>query len=73
MRPEMPFAHTNPVYVTIDNKPIHSKEDAEYFIKYLENAAAWLKQSGHFPSEQSKQEVLATYKQGIDAYRMLEK
>lgn len=73
LRPETPFAHTNPVYVMVDNQPIHSKEDAEYFIQYLENAASWLKQSGRFPSEQAKQEVLATYKKGIDAYRMLAK
>jgi hypothetical protein len=73
MRPETPFAHTNPVYVTVDNQPIHSKEDAEYFIRYLENAATWLKQSGSFPSEQAKLEVLATYKKGIGAYRMLAK
>ena len=73
MRPETPFAHTNPIYVTVDNQPIHSKEDAEYFIKYLENAVSWLKQSGHFPSEQAKQEVLAAYKKGIDAYRKLAK
>ena len=73
MRPETPFAHTNPIYVTVDNQPIHSKEDAEYFIKYLENAVSWLKQSGRFPSEQAKQEVLDAYKKGIGAYRKLAK
>ena len=71
MRPETPFAHTNPIYVTVNNQPIHSRQDAEYFIKYLENAVSWLKQSGHFPSEKAKQEVLAAYKKGIEAYTML--
>jgi hypothetical protein len=73
MRPETPFAHTNPVYVMVDNQPIRSKEDAEYFIKYLENAVSWLKQSGSFPSDKAQQEVLASYKKGIEAYRKLAK
>jgi hypothetical protein len=57
MRPETAFAHTNPTCVIVDGQPIHSKQDAEYFIKYLENAISWLQQSGHFPSKQAKQEV----------------
>lgn len=73
MRPETAFAHTSPIYITVDGQPIHSKEDAEYFIKYLENAISWLKQSGRFPSEQAKQEVLAAYKKGIDEYVKLAK
>ena len=73
MRPETAFAHTSPVYVMVDSQPTHSKEDAEYFIKYLENAIAWLKRSGHFPSGQAKQEVIDSYKKGIDAYKKLAK
>jgi hypothetical protein len=73
MRPEVPFAHTSPIYVTVNHQPTHSKEDAEYFIKYLENAVSWLRKSGHFPSEQAKQEVMDSYKKGIDAYRKLAK
>jgi len=73
MRPETPFAHTNPIYVTVNNQPTRSKEDAEYFIKYLENAVVWLKKSGHFPSEHAKQEVIDSYKKGIDAYKKFTK
>src|SRR5207253_5554702 len=30
LRPETAFAHTSPVYVMVDNKPIRSAKDAEY-------------------------------------------
>jgi hypothetical protein len=73
MRPETAFAHTNPSYVIVDNKPIRSKEDAEYFIKYLQNSMSWLDQSGRFPSKEAKQEVLADFKKGIDEFTRLEK
>jgi len=73
LRPETPFAHTNPIYVRLDKQPIHSKGDAEYFVKYLKNVIVWLQKSGHFPSEQAKQEVLASFKKGIDEFTKLAK
>jgi hypothetical protein len=71
MRPETAFAHTSPTYVIVENQPIHSKADAEYFIKYLENVIIWLKQTGRFPSVQAKEEVLAAFKKGIDEFMKL--
>jgi hypothetical protein len=62
LRPETAFAHTAPAYVTVDHQPIHSKEDATYFVSYLDNGINWLKKSGRFPSEQAKQEVLNSFK-----------
>lgn len=71
LRPETPFAHTSPVYITVANKPIRSANDAHYFIRYLENAISWLNQSGKFPSKEAKQEVLNAFKNGIDEYKKL--
>jgi hypothetical protein len=73
LRPETPFAHTSPAYVIVDNKPIRSATDAEYFIKYLENAIAWLNKSGSFPSNAAKQEVIDSFKKGIETYTQLTK
>ena len=73
LRPETAFAHTSPCYVIVGNKPIRSAKDAEYFVKYLENAISWLKKSGSFPSKEAKQEVLDAFKKGIEMYRDLEK
>ena len=73
LRPETAFAHTSPSYLVVGNKPIRSARDAEYFIKYLENAISWLKTSGSFPSKEAKEEVLNSFKNGIEMYRELSK
>jgi hypothetical protein len=72
LRPETPFAHTSPVYLTVANKPVRSPEDAKYFVRYLQNAIDWLQKSGSFPNEAAKQEVLKAFREGIEDYKKLE-
>jgi hypothetical protein len=71
LRPETTFAHTSPTYVTVDKKPIRSKEDALYFVTYLENGMSWLRKSGRFPSEEAKEEVLKTFTKGQELFKKL--
>jgi hypothetical protein len=73
LRPETTFAHTSPTYVLLDNQPIRSQEDAEYFAKYLENAKNWLDTSGSFPSAAAKQEVLEAFEKGKQTFLELGK
>ena len=47
-RPETVFAHTSPVYVIKDEKPIRSWEDANYYVRYLDRCIQWLKSDGRF-------------------------
>ena len=68
LRPETTFAHTSPSYVIVDGESIHSKEDAEYFVTYLENGISWLEKSGRFPSEEAKQEVLNSFTKGKELF-----
>jgi hypothetical protein len=35
-----PYATTNPVFVTIGGKPMHSKSDAEFFLKWIDKVKA---------------------------------
>ena len=71
LRPETTFAHTSPVYLTIDGQPIRSKVDADYFVHYLENAMRWLDESGSFPSDGARAEVLTTFEKGRRAFEDL--
>ena len=71
LRPETTFAHTSPSYVIVDKKPVRSKEDAEYFITYLDNGISWLRKSGRFPSGSAKQEVLETFTKGKLMFKKL--
>ena len=36
IRRPFPFAATMPVWVTVDNKPVRSKADAEYFVQWID-------------------------------------
>ena len=38
-----PVAHTNPIYVEVANRPQHAKDDAEYFLKWIDQLEADLK------------------------------
>jgi hypothetical protein len=72
-RPETVFAHTNPVYVKVNDLPIKSSADAEYFQQYLKNCLSWLDEQGKFPDEKSKKEVLDAFRHGIDTFIQLAK
>ena len=71
LRPETTFAHSSPVYVWVDGMPIRSDADATYFVRYLENAYRWLDESGSFPSDEAKAEVLAAFVEGKEAFEEL--
>lgn len=68
LRPEVTFSHTSPVYIEINNKPVRSSDDANYFVRYLQNVINWLDESGSFPNEQAKQEVLNAFEQGKQGF-----
>lgn len=71
LRPEVPFAHSSPIYLQLDNQPIYRKEDVEYFVQYLHNVLSWLKINGSFPSENAKEMVLEKFMEGQKAFRSL--
>ncbi|MBK8501157.1 MAG: CehA/McbA family metallohydrolase [Saprospiraceae bacterium] len=71
LRPETVFAHTSPIYIIVDEIPVRSSVDASYFVRYLENSKKWLGDSGNFPSEELKQQVLDAFQEGIEAFTKL--
>lgn len=73
LRPEVIFAHSSPVYLEVNGEPIRSPEDADYFVRYLEQGRKWLDESGSFPSDTAKAEVLAAFEAGKRAFMQLAK
>lgn len=71
LRPETTFAHSSPIYVLVGGRPIRSRVDADYFVRYLENARDWLENFGSFPSDTAKTEVLAAFEEGKRAFGKL--
>jgi hypothetical protein len=67
-RPETVFAHSSPVYVLRDGEPIRSQEDAEYYVRYLDNSIRWLKTEAKFAKPEDKQASLEAFEQGRTVY-----
>ncbi len=70
-RPEAVFAHTSPVYAIRDGKAIRSRDDAQYYIRYLDNAMQWLKNDARFASASDKQASLEAFARGRAVYAKL--
>ena len=70
LRPEVTFSHTSPVYIKIDGQSVRSRDDANYFVRYLQNVINWLDKSGSFPTEKAKQEVLEAFEQGKQEFAL---
>jgi hypothetical protein len=63
-RPETVFAHSSPVYCIRDEKPIRSREDAEYYTRYLDNAIRWLETEAKFARPADQRASIQAFQQG---------
>ncbi len=61
IRAPYPFAATMPVWVTVDNRPVRSKKDAEYFLAWIDRTLERALQVGPWNNEQEKEEVRKLY------------
>ena len=44
------FGHTSAVYVEVEGKPIEAREDAEYFIKWIDRLRTDVRRRNRIPS-----------------------
>jgi hypothetical protein len=68
-RPETVFAHSSPVYVVCDGKPIRSWDDARYYIRYMDNCIEWLKTGARFSKPGDRQLSIAAFLEGRAVYQ----
>jgi len=47
-----------------DEEPIRNHDDAEYYVRYLDNAIRWLKTEARFARPSDKQDSLQAFEQG---------
>ncbi|MBZ5594318.1 MAG: CehA/McbA family metallohydrolase [Acidobacteriia bacterium] len=67
-RPETVFAHSSPVYVIRDGEPIRSQDDAEYYVRYLDNSIRWLEAEAKFARPSDKTASIQAFEQGRAVY-----
>ncbi len=67
-------AHTSPIYVSVDNKPAASADDAKYMLRWLEQLAEIAKSNAdRFPDVDAQQSVLSNYAEAHSRYAQIEK
>lgn len=63
------FAHTNPVFVIADGEPIRSREDAAFFVSWIEETLAELRSMDRWDDPAHRDEVMATFEEALGLYR----
>jgi hypothetical protein len=67
-RPETVFAHSSPVYCIRNEEPIRSSDDAEYYVRYIDNAIRWLETEAKFARPADKTASIQAFQQGRAVY-----
>jgi len=66
------YAHTSPVYVTINRRPIRIAEDIRFYRDWVEKLIARVEKNGRFATPERRAEVLALFHKGLAWYRQTE-
>lgn len=64
-----PFASTSPVYVTVGGRPVRSREDAEYFVTWIERVKEGVAGHEGWNTAAEREEVLATLERALAVFR----
>lgn len=65
-------AHTSPIYVSVENKPIAFVEDAEYMLRWIEVLTDIAQsQPDRFPTTAAQEDLLATYGEARVKYEQI--
>jgi len=68
-----PYATTSPIYVTVAGAPLHSAQDAAYFIAWIDRLVEAVKANQDWNSETEKAAVLRTLDESRRVYEGLQK
>ena len=64
-------AHTSPIYITVDDQPIASREDARYMMRWIDRLIDIAHRPDRFPTEADRQAVLDTYARARAVYQRI--
>ena len=65
------FAHTSPVWVTIEGRPIDPGKAPELFLDQIDDLSRYIAHRGNYPDEQSKQRGFEQIEEARGIYRAL--
>ncbi|MBI3697131.1 MAG: CehA/McbA family metallohydrolase, partial [Acidobacteria bacterium] len=62
------YAHTSPVYCLVGQEKIGNREDAQFFVAWIDKLIAMAEQRGRYANEQQKREVVDLFRKGRKYY-----
>jgi hypothetical protein len=62
------FAHTSPIYVTVGDKALTSREDARFWVDWIDKLIARTDQRGRFSTPERKHEVIDLFRRAREVY-----
>jgi TolB protein len=65
------LAHTSPIYVTVAGKPTVSRDDAQYFLQWIDRLEAKLNERSRIPSPALRTHVEGQLKAAREVYRKI--
>jgi hypothetical protein len=65
------FAHTSPIYVRIGDAPVARRDDAAYFVDWIERLIAMAEATGVYQSDADRESVIALFREGQENYRRI--
>jgi TolB protein len=65
------WAHTSPVYVKIAGQPVASRQDAEYFVNWIEQLLRVVDARNRFASVENRREVESVFRRAQAEFRKL--
>ena len=65
------YAHTSPVYLTVDDLPVSSPEDARFFIEQIDVLISKMDAQGNFRDEAQRNEIVTRFRDAQVIYRAM--
>ncbi|MGB2694563.1 MAG: CehA/McbA family metallohydrolase, partial [Dehalococcoidia bacterium] len=65
------FAHTSPVYVTVGGAKVERREDAAYFVEWIDRLIAMCEEHGRYASEAERKQVTQLFRTAQGLYRKI--
>jgi hypothetical protein len=65
------WAHTSPVYIKIAGQPVASRQDAEYFVDWIEQMLRVVDARNRFASIENRRQVESLFRKAREEFRKL--
>jgi TolB protein len=67
-----PYATTSPIYISMTGSPLHMREDADYFIAWIDRLSQGAQSNKNWNSDAEKQSVLDLLLRARTVYQRLQ-